>query len=646
MTNLRSLIALVAMLLPTGAFAQTAPAGAPPTPQVRRSESTGVNLFSNNCTTCHGNPPVEHAPSEATIKTMTPERIYEAITTGAMANNAKMLSATEKVLLAEYMGGRKLDTSEAGSKRSMPNACPSDPPIRNLNGPVWNGWGDLANTRFQPAEAAGLTAGKVSRLELKWSFGFPGATALYGVTVADGRVFVSSDAGYVYSLDAKTGCVHWSFKAGAVVRSNITMGPLKPGSDRVMAYFGDIRGNAYALDASNGEQIWKTLTDSHPLARVTGNPRYFDGKLYVPLASLEEDESRSPGYVCCTFRGAIVAVNTENGKIAWKTYTTLEPPKIYKKNSAGVAYMGPSGAGVWTTPIVDTKRRELYFGTGNSFSEPAQTSDSIMALNADTGKMLWYKQANADDVWHGGCQQTVPGRPANGRGGAPGGGGRGGANAARPPQPPYPADNCVDKTGPDWDYSASPNLATMSDGRTVIVASPKQALVRTYDPAKGGEEVWRQDIARGIGGGAGETVFGGAVHGNTIYYGLHLGNGIVAMDLETGVEKWFKPLQQPADGPMSTHKGIVAAVTLIPGVLFAGGMDGILRAVQPENGNPIWEFNTAQEFKTVNGVPAKGGSIGAAGPTVTDGMVFVGSGYVGFQNGVPGNVLLAFAPAW
>ncbi|MEP6716585.1 MAG: PQQ-binding-like beta-propeller repeat protein, partial [Terriglobia bacterium] len=587
MRNLRSLIVLVVVLLPTSGFAQVAPAGAPPAPQVRRSESTGVNLFANNCTSCHGNPPVEHAPSESTIKTMSPERIYEAITTGVMANNARMLDDTSKVLLAEYMGGRKLDKSDAGAKKSMPNPCPSDPQIKDLSGPVWNGWGDLANTRFQPAEAAGLTAGKVSRLELKWSFGFPGATALYGVTVAGGRVFVASDGGYVYSLDAKTGCVHWAFKASAVVRSNITVGPLKPGSNKIMAYFGDIRGNAYALNASNGEQIWKTLTDAHPLARVTGNPRYFDGKLYVPLASLEEDESRSPEHICCTFRGAIVAVNSEDGKIAWKTYTTLEPPKIYKTNSVGVAYMGPSGAGVWTTPIVDTKRRELYFGTGNSFSEPATTSDSIMALNADTGKMLWFKQANAGDVWHGGCQQTIPGRPANGRGGAPGRGGRGGATVAgRPPQPPYPMDNCVDKTGPDWDYSASPNLATMPDGRTVIVASPKQALVRTYDPAKGGEEIWRQDIARGIGGGAGETVFGGAVHGNTIYFGLQLGNGIVAMDLETGVEKWFKPLQQPAEGPMSTHKGIVAAVTLIPGVLFAGGMDGILRAVQPENGTP------------------------------------------------------------
>jgi polyvinyl alcohol dehydrogenase (cytochrome) len=123
-----------------------------------------------------------------------------------------------------------------------------------------------------------------------------------------------------------------------------------------------------------------------------------------------------------------------------------------------------------------------------------------------------------------------------------------------------------------------------------------------------------------------------------------LGNGLVAMDLATGVEKWFRPLQVPE--AMATHKGIVAAVSLIPGVLFAAGMDGILRAVSPTDGSPIWEFNTAQEFETVNQVHAKGGSIGAGGPTIADGMVFVGSGYVGFQNGVPGNVLLAFAPAF
>src|SRR6185312_14236767 len=176
------------------------------------------------------------------------------------------------------------------------------------------------------------------------------------------------------------------------------------------------------------------------------------------------------------------------------------------------------------------------------------------------------------------------GPPAGGRGafGASGGrgafgasGGRGGLTAGGR-GPAYPPDNCVDKTGPDWDYAASPNLATMPDGRTVIIASPKQAVVRALDPANGAT-IWEQDIARGVGGGSGETVFGGAVDNKTIYFGLHLGNGIVAMDLETGVEKWFRPLQTPQ--AMAGHRGIVAAVTLIPGALITAGMDGLLRVV-------------------------------------------------------------------
>jgi polyvinyl alcohol dehydrogenase (cytochrome) len=603
--------------------------------QQRLSESTGLNLFQNNCTNCHGVTPVEHAPTEATIKTMTPEAIHEAITTGLMKNMAASLTDDEKRLLAEYLGGRKLDKDDAGDAKNMPNACASRPPVQDLNAPSWNGWGDLSNTRFQGARDAGLTAGKVSRLKLKWAFGFPGATALYGQTVVDGRVFVSSNAGYVYALDAETGCVQWSFKSPAVVRSGIMIGPLKPGSNRIAAFFGDIRGFAYALDASTGALIWRAAADNHPLARVTGNPRLYEGRLYVPLASLEEDESRTPQHICCTFRGAVTAFDSETGRQVWKSYTIPQEPKVIKRNSVGVDYMGPSGAGVWTTPIVDTKRRALYFGTGNSFSEPATTSDSIMAMDLDTGKILWWRQALANDVWHGGCAQTIPGRPPAAN---QGGRGRGGN------QPPYPADNCVDKTGPDWDYAASPNLATMPDGRTVIIASPKQAVVRALDPDKNGATIWEQDIARGIGGGVGETVFGGAIDGQTIYFGLQLGNGLVAMDLATGVEKWFRPLQNPE--AMAMHRGIVAAVSVIPGVFFAAGMDGILRAVSPTDGSPIWEFNTAQEFKTVNNVPAKGGSVGAGGPTIANGMVFVGSGYVGFQNGVPGNVLLAFAPAF
>jgi polyvinyl alcohol dehydrogenase (cytochrome) len=612
------------------------PAQARP-PQQRLSESTGINVFAAHCTQCHGIVPVEHAPTEATIRAMTPEAIYAAITTGTMRANAANLTDAEKRLLAEFMGGRKLDAEDVGDAKNMPNRCSSRPPVADLNAPAWNGWSDLSNTRFQDAKDSGLSAGKVSRLKLKWAFGFPGATAMYGQTIVDGRVFVSSNAGYVYALEAQSGCIQWSYKSPAVVRSGITIGPLKSGSTRLAAFFGDIRGYAYALDASTGQLIWRSPADNHPLARVVGNPRLYQGRLYVPLASLEEDEARSPTHICCTFRGAITAFDSETGKQIWKSYTIPEEPKVIKRNSAGVDYMGPSGAGVWNSPIIDTQRRALYFGTGNSFSEPASTSDSIMAMDLDTGKILWSRQAMKDDIWHGGCPQTVPNRPANPTANLAGRGGRGS-------QPPYPPENCVAHTGPDWDYAASPNLATMPDGRTVVIASPKQAVVRALDPDKKGATIWEQDIARGIGGGAGETVFGGAIDRQTVYFGLQLGNGLAAVDLATGVEKWFRPLQT-AEG-MGSHKGVVAAVSLIPGVLFAAGMDGVLRAVSPNDGSPIWEFNTAQEFETVNKISAKGGSIGAGGPTIAGGMVFVSSGYVGFQNGVPGNVLLAFTPAW
>src|SRR5262245_23587578 len=142
----------------------------PPAVAQRLSESTGVNLFANNCTTCHGAQPVERAPSESAIRQMPPERIYEAITTGVMKNMAEKLSDAEKRLLAEYMAGRKLDTTDSGDARHMPNVCPEHPTVRDLNAAAWNGWGDLSNSRFQPAKAAGLSAGQVSRLKLKWAF--------------------------------------------------------------------------------------------------------------------------------------------------------------------------------------------------------------------------------------------------------------------------------------------------------------------------------------------------------------------------------------------------------------------------------------------------------------------------------------------
>ncbi len=603
-----------------------------PAPGQHLSESTGAREYYSNCAHCHENAELPNAPRTDVLRKMPPERIYDVLTTGTMKTITAAVSDQDKRLIAEWLAGRKMDTGRIGAVESMPNACQSNEPIADLSAPGWNGWGvDLHNTRRQSAREAGLSPGQVSRLELKWAFGFPGATALYSTAVIDGRLYASSNAGYVYSLDAATGCVHWSFRALASVRTGFTIGRIgQPDAEKMAVFFGDIHGTAYAVDANDGELLWKTLTDPHPLSRITGSPVLHDGRLYVPVTSLEESDSAQADYACCTFRGFVTALDATTGRHLWKTYTIAEEPRVVGRNSRGKDMLAPAGAGVWVTPAVDAKRRALYFGTGNAFAGLPKTSDAVMALNMDTGKVLWTMQAHPADVWHGSCLQTVPGRypPAGPR------------PVRNDNAPPYPPENCPEQTGPDWDFASSPSLATTADGQDILIAPQKEGLVWALDPDTGAV-LWKQDVAREIAGGRGETLFGQAVDYENAYFGLVSG-GVVALDLKTGEEVWYKPFEAPEG--RENLRGVVAAVTLIPGVVFTGARDGMLRAVSARNGQLLWEFDTKRAFETVNGVEATGGSVASGGITVANGMIFVGSGYPGFQGGDPGNVLLGFAP--
>jgi polyvinyl alcohol dehydrogenase (cytochrome) len=200
---------------------------------------------------------------------------------------------------------RKPAAEEAGSASPPAGACPNaaaaftDP----LSAPHWNGWGvDPAQSRFQPAEMAQLAAADVPRLKLKWAFGFPGATFAFAQpTVIGGRVFIGSQAGKVYSLDASTGCTYWEFDAGALVRAAVTLGPTPAGWT---AYVGDRRGNLHAVDAVTGKALWTTQVDDHPAARITGAPTLVGTTLYVPVSSTEEALATNPKYSCCSFRGS------------------------------------------------------------------------------------------------------------------------------------------------------------------------------------------------------------------------------------------------------------------------------------------------------------------------------------------------------
>jgi polyvinyl alcohol dehydrogenase (cytochrome) len=569
----------------------------------------GIALFEQHCTQCHGNPAVERAPSPAAIRQMSPERIYTALTTGIMKTQGEALTDEQKRRIAEYMGARPLGSVALGDASQMKNHCPASGALPDPSkGPAWNGWGvDVRNTRFQPAKFARLTAAQVPRLQLKWAFGFPlGVSAFGQPSVAAGRVFVGSDIGYVYSLDMRSGCVYWSYQAKAAVRTAIVVGPVKRGnSSRHAIYFGDMQANVYALDAATGALLWTRRVEDHFSARITAAPTLYEGRLYVPVSTSEGFSAATLDYPCCTFRGSVVALNAETGEQIWKTYTIPEP-KPTRVNSRGIQLWAPSGVAVWNSPTVDAKRHAIYFGTGDSATEPApETSDSIMAVDLDSGKVRWVFQAEPNDATLGGC------------------------NAAK-------TENCPENPGPDWDFGASPILKTLGGGRDVILAPNKSGTVFALDPDRKGAVLWRTNLSESKNPRSTNLIWGGSADDQNVYLGLVTGS-IAALQLSTGERVWKTRL-----APEGSRVSNAAASTAIPGVVFIGGTDGKVHALRSTDGRELWSFDTAREFATVNGVPARGGSIGSIGPTVAGGMVFIGSGY-SVVAGLPGNVLLAFS---
>src|SRR5579864_8872045 len=225
----------------------------------------GVRLFETKCAACHQSAPDKKAPDVSRLRKMTPEAIYAALSK-APHEKVQAVSDDDKKTVAAFLGGRRIGVTEIADAKKMPNQCTADPPMSDITaGPSWNGWGvdPTTNARFQPAKAAGLSAAQVPGLKLKWAFGLPLAEEAHSQpTVVGGRVFLGSDAGTVYSLDAATGCVYWSFQTDGAMRVAITIAPVKGfGSTRYALYFGDMRANVYALDAESGEMLWKVRVD-------------------------------------------------------------------------------------------------------------------------------------------------------------------------------------------------------------------------------------------------------------------------------------------------------------------------------------------------------------------------------------------------
>jgi polyvinyl alcohol dehydrogenase (cytochrome) len=579
----------------------------------------GAAAFKRDCAQCHASPAADsRAPNLDALRKLTPEAVNNALTIGTMRLQGAVLTDPERRAVVQYLAGRPLDDSSAipTAGRCTTSTAMSDP----ASGAHWNGWGaGITNTRFQPWERGGLTAAQVPNLKLKWAFGFPGVTSARSQpAVAGGRLFVGSDSGVVYSLDAKTGCIHWTYRAEAGIRSALVVGPrVGPESKGYAVYFADGVANAYALDASSGKQLWMRKLDDHRLARVTGSPTLHEGRLYVPTSGLgEEGQGGRAQYECCTFRGSVSAIDVTTGAVVWKSYMITEEPKPRSKNKEGVQTWGPSGAGIWAAPTVDVKRNAIYVSTGNGYSGPPQpTTDAVIALDLQSGKIRWVNQTTPNDVWTLGCQAENPNNP-----------------------------NCPEKLGPDLDFSASPILTTLANGRDLIVIPQKSGLAFALDPDKQGAIVWQYRAGQGSGLGG---VWGAAVDDRRAYVSVadmltKAPGGMHAVNLETGERIWYTP---PAARLCGTAPGCTAgqgaAVTAIPGIVFSGSMDGGLRAYAAESGTVVWEFDTNREFQTVDGVKANGGAMDGPGPVVAGGMLYLNSGNAGII-GRPGNVLLAF----
>jgi len=498
----------------------------------------------------------------------------------------------------------------------------------------WNGWGRSPdNTRYQPEPA--IRASDVAKLALKWAYGYPSGAEFGQPTVVDERLFVTSSTGRVYSLDSKTGCTYWTYDSAAGSRTAVTIGELARARVAALprklkrtlahldvikapsaAFFGDDTGAVYALDAQKGTLLWKTQVDTHPLARIVGAPTLYGDHLYVAVSSTEDTAAADPSYSCCSFRGSVVALDIASGRTLWKSYTVLEEPQPTRKNNAGVQEFGPAGAAVSSSPTIDAKRNVVYVATGSSPTGLEQSlTDAVVAFDLADGKLRWVKQLVRPDA-------------------GPAGAG----------------------------FSSPPVLRTLATGNQVLLAGQKSGVVYGLDPDHGGEILWQTkigDIAAvasgdasaitsvvgppGVAGSPGGVAWGSAADHRSLYVAIsgalaqppNAGGSLTALDMTTGAARWHTASPEPACAwtDHNCSHAQAQAVTVMPGSAFSGSMDGHLRAYSTIDGKILWDFDTAKDFQTKNGIKASGGPLDHGGATIVNGTVYVNSG----------NALLAFS---
>lgn len=503
------------------------------------------------------------------------------------------------------------------------SALPANAALGSRRGdwPTWQG--DTFGTRHNAAERV-ITPATAGNLKLKWAFAYPEGPAPVKSqpAVVDGSIFFGGPDGLFYALDARTGATKWTFElvsvdpaaGGAIVLD----GPAVAGGK---VYFGDSRGYVYALDQRTGRLRWARDTETHPAALHTSSPLYYNGRIYIGASSGENTgDVNSP---CCTFRGHLDALDAETGAPVWRYYTVPEPVQVGTWPSGANRYE-PSGAGVWSSPVVDPRTGTLYVGTGQNYTGSAGDFDSLLALDARTGAVRWKQQVTGADTWRSLCNEPTA------EGYCPGLG---------------------DGSALDYDIGATPNIFR-AGGRTLVGVGQKSGVYHAFE-AGTGTVAWRRQLSVPFpSGGISGIQWGSSYDGNRLYVATYFADPgtLFALNPADGRVLWQTP--NPANGcawgGAAQHPDVCTlahtpAVSTSPGLVYEGSNDGKMRVYAAGTGAVLWEFDTIREFRGVNDLIGFGSAIsGNGGAVVSNGMLYVQSGYYPMYPSERGNVLLAF----
>ena len=507
------------------------------------------------------------------------------------------------------------------------------------NSPILsNGFGqNPSNTRNG---ISNITSKNVSRLRLSFALGGsdpknPGELARErrGAPAITEQALFYFVGNQIVAAGRRTGCAFWTATLTNpeddkpdTPRSSSLLLVDNPSGGR-MLFVGSKSGFVYGLDAADGSTLWsKSVSedpkDRDPMQMVTGGMQYFNGRLFVPVATFEVFFARDPDYPCCSSRGRVVAFDAFDGAFLW-AFDSVPP--------------GGSGGSVWSALSVDPARNQLLIGVGQNFTQPATAfSDAIVAIDLDTAAVNWSFQATAGDAWHIGCLEL-------------------------------PKVNCPVPEGPDFDFGAGAILADLpGSDRQAVIAGDKGGSVFSLDPATG-KVNWSTKI--GAGGTLGGIHWGLAVDDTGVYAGVSdlfgdkrsLANpnkpnvtkyvpdatpGVYKLHLLTGDVIWEFHTNHVFESEV-VPSAFSAAVSVTNDVVFASALDGELFALQSFDGKQLWSFQSTLRLTAPDGSTVQGGTLDAMGAFAVDDTVLLNSGYYVFGSrnrlrGGPGNALFVF----